>query len=271
MTAELERWRALRARFRELHEDGIFVMPNPWDVGSAKLLASLGFNALATTSSGLAAALGRHDQHVTLDELIQHASALVEAVDIPISVDTENCFADTAHGVARTVELIAGTGAAGLSIEDYDPSRGLYSLDEAVSRVEAAAEAATRHDLVLTARAENHLYGVDDLDDTIQRLVSYRQAGADVVYAPGLERRDAIGRVVAEVGGAVNVLLGRQGPPIGELADLGVRRVSTGGSLAFAAYGAMAEGARELSDSGTSTYIDRALSRRDREAAFDSG
>jgi len=271
MTAESERHNACRKRFRELHERGLFVMPNPWDVGSAKLLAALGFHALATTSSGLAAALGRHDQQVTPDELIEHVRALVEAVDIPVSVDTENCFAETADGVARTVEQIGATGAAGLSIEDYHPSRGLYHLDEAVRRVEAAADAARDQDLVLTARAENHLYGVDDLDDTIHRLHAYRQAGADVVYAPGLERRDAIGRVVSEVGGAVNVLLRRHGLAVGELTDLGVRRVSTGGSLAFAAYGAMTQAARELSDSGTSTYIDSVLSTADREAAFDSG
>lgn len=260
-----------RARFEELHQRGIFMMLNPWDVGSARLLVSLGFPALATTSSGLAASMGRMDQQVSLDELVDHVGALVEAVDVPISVDAENCFALTPSGAAENVERVAGTGAAGISIEDFHPEDGLYAREEAADRVRAAAEAAHSHQMVLTARAENHLYGVDDLPDTIARLVAYRKAGADVLYAPGLEAAGAIGQLVDAVGGPVNVLLRRRGPSVRELRELGVRRVSTGGSLAFAAYGAAVSAARELLGHGTSSYIDHVLAMADREAAFAPG
>ena len=193
----------LRQRFSELHAVGTFVMPNPWDVGSARLLEALGFPALATTSSGYAASLGRLDQQVTLDELLAHVVTLVDAIDIPLNVDAERLYADEPEGVAETARLLAGTGAAGFSIEDYDPVRErLDPLDEAVARVGAAAEVARTHGLVLTARAENHLYGVDDLDDTIARLQAYRDAGAHVVYAPGLASLDDIARVVRETGAA---------------------------------------------------------------------
>ena len=213
-------------------------MANAWDVGSARILASLGFEAIATTSSGHAASLGRLDQRVTLEELLAHVRALVDAVDVPVSVDGERCFADDAQGVAATVERIADTGAAGVSIEDYEPDSGIDPIEVATERVAAAGEVTRSTGMVLTARAENHLYGVDDLEDTITRLIAYRQAGADVVYAPWL-------------------------------ADIGVRRVSTGGALAFAAYGAMTTAARELLSEGTSTYIGRGLSMDDRQAAFD--
>ncbi|MCU1380849.1 MAG: 2-methylisocitrate lyase, partial [Acidimicrobiales bacterium] len=232
----------MRRRFRDLHAEGTFVMPNPWDVGSARLLASLGFPALATTSSGHAASLGRADQHVTLDELVVHAAALVAAVDVPLNVDAEHCFAD----IVETVERIAGTGAAGLSIEDFDPAaRAVEPAGVAAERVGVAAEAAHRHGLLLTARAENHLYGVDDLDDTVDRLRAYRDAGADVVYAPGLRRLDDIARVVG-LGVPVNVLAMPGGPAVAELASVGVRRVSTGGSLARAAYDELRRAATEL-------------------------
>ena len=244
-------------------------MPNAWDVGSARILASMGFEAIATTSSGHAASLGRMDQRVTLEELLSHVNALVRAVEVPVSVDAERCFADDADGVAITVEEIAATGAAGISIEDYDTRSGMDSLEVAVQRVKAAAGAARAAGMVLTARAENHLYGVDDIDDTIDRLVTYRDAGADVVYAPGLTDLGQIRRVVESTRAPVNVLALPTGPAVGELAEAGVRRVSTGGALTFAAYGAMAEAARELASEGTSTYAARALSRDDRRAAFD--
>lgn len=234
-------------RFRTLHDDGFFVMPNPWDVGSAVRLEKLGFSALATTSSGHAASLGRKDQQVDLDELVAHVVALVAAVDVPINVDSERLFADTPDGVAVNVGLLVDAGAAGMSIEDYDPATG--AIDDrgvATERVAAAAEAARARGAVLTARAENHLHGVDDLDDTIARLRSYRQAGAEVVYAPGLTDAAAITRVVEEVGGPVNVLLMPSGPPPAELAGLGVRRASTGGRLSGLAYRAMEDAAREL-------------------------
>jgi 2-methylisocitrate lyase-like PEP mutase family enzyme len=257
-----------RSRFSQLHEAGCFVMPNAWDIGSARVLASLGFEAIATTSSGHAASLGRMDQHVTLDELLAHVDALVTAVEVPVSVDAERCFADDAGGVAATVTQIAGTGAAGVSIEDYDPDVGIDPVDIAVERVAAAAEVTRAHGMVLTARAENHLYGIDDLDDTIARLIAYRQAGADVVYAPWLADIGQIGRVVSESGAPVNVLARVDGPDVAELATAGVRRVSTGGALAYAAYGALATAARELLSAGTSSYIGLGLSMDDRRAAF---
>jgi 2-methylisocitrate lyase-like PEP mutase family enzyme len=248
----------LRQRFHDLHADGCFVLPNPWDAGSARILASLGFSALATTSSGHAATLGRQDQHVTLEELAGHAAALVAAVDVPLNVDAEHGFADRPEGLAATVDRLASTGAAGFSIEDFDPAAGrLHPLDEATARVAAAAEANRRHGLVFTARAENHLHGVDDLADTIRRLEAYRDVGADVAYAPGLVDLADITRVVTEVGIPVNVLARPGGPPVAALADAGVRRVSTGGALAFAAYGELVRAATELRDAGTSEYAAR--------------
>lgn len=260
---------ALRERFRRLHEEGLFVMPNPWDAGSARLLASLGFPALATTSSGHAATLGRLDQQVTRDELLAHAAALAAAVDVPLNVDAERCFADDPAGVAETVRLIADTGAAGCSIEDYDPSTGgIEPVEAAAERVAAAADVAHEHGLVLTARAENHLYRIDDLDDTVGRLRAYREAGADVVYAPGLVALDDIARLVREVGRPVNVLARPKGPSIADLESVGVRRVSTGGALARAAYRAAVTGARELLGDGTSTYAARSSADADIERAF---
>ena len=240
----------LRTRFRELHRAGTFVMPNPWDVGSAHLLAGLGFPALATTSSGHAASLGRRDRQVTRDELVAHAAALAAAVDVPLNVDAERCFADTPAGVAETVGLLAGTRAAGLSIEDYDPAAGaIEPLEVAAARVAAAAEVARAEGLVLTARAENHLFGAGDLDDTITRLRAYRDAGAEVVYAPGLTDLAEIARLVEALAVPVNVLAVPGAPPIPELASVGVRRISTGGALARLAYGAARSAAQDLLDS----------------------
>lgn len=245
-------------------------MPNPWDVGSARLLASLGFPALATTSSGHAASLGRSDQKVTRDELLTHAAALAGAVGVPLNVDSERCFADNPEGVAETVHMIAETGAAGCSIEDYDPARdAIDPIDAAAERVAAGGGAARTHGLVLTARAENHLYGIEDLDDTLARLSAYREAGADVVYAPGLADIDDIARVVRAVDAPANVLLLKEGPSILELAAAGVRRVSTGGALAKAAYGALMRAAEELRDRGTSTFAEHDLSETQIEAPFD--
>jgi len=237
----------LRARFHELHQRDLFVMPNPWDVGSALRMADLGFHALATTSSGLAWSLGKEDQQVTRGELLMHVAALTGALAVPLSVDAERCFADDLPGVEHTVELVADAGAAGISIEDYDPATGsIDELAKATERVAAAATAAKRTGLVLTARAENHLYGRSNLADTIERLTAYRAAGADVVYAPGLVDLDDIHRVVTEVGGPVNVLRLPSGPSVEKLAGAGVRRVSTGGALARTAYAAMAEEASQL-------------------------
>ncbi len=259
----------MREAFRVLHAAGTFVLPNPWDVPSARLLEHLGFPALATTSSGFAASLGRRDQQVTRDELVAHVASLTAVVRVPLSVDAERGYADDPAGVAGTVRLLAEAGASGVSIEDYDPATGCVDpVGVAVERVAAAAAVCAEYGMVLTGRAENHLYGVPDLDDTIARLTAYRDAGATCVYAPGLRDLGDIARVVGEVDAAVNVLALRDGPAVAQLAEAGVRRVSTGGSLAWAAYGALVAAATELRTTGASTYLDRALPRPLREAAF---
>ncbi len=261
-----------RARFHELHaREGIFVMPNPWDIGSARILQSCGYEALATTSAGYAWLLGKEDHEVTRDELVAHVAQLAEAVDVPLSVDSERCFSNDPAGVAETVRLLAGAGAAGCSIEDWDPVAGrIDDPGHSTELVAAAVEAAHgRPDpLVLTARAENHLHGVTDLDDTIARLVAYRSVGADCVYAPGLTEPDQIAAVVEAVEAPLNVLALPAAPPVSELERLGVRRVSTGSLLARTAYGALLGGARELLSSGTSRYAEVAISPEERAAAF---
>jgi 2-methylisocitrate lyase-like PEP mutase family enzyme len=264
-----------RARFRALHAgDQLFVMPNPWDIGSARLLASCGFEALATTSAGFAWSLGRLDQSVSRAELIAHVASLADATTVPFNVDSERCYPDDPGGVAETVALLADAGAAGFSIEDYDPAtESIDDLEVAAERVAVAAEAAHRppDPMVLTGRAENHIRGVDDLDDTIARLIAYRDAGADAVYAPGLSDIDQIAAVVDAVGVPVNVLALPNGPTVAELASVGVRRVSTGGALAGSAYGALMAGARELLTDGTSRYAESGVSREALRAAFDQG
>jgi 2-methylisocitrate lyase-like PEP mutase family enzyme len=261
-----------RARFRALHErDELFVMPNPWDVGSARLLAAEGFEALATTSQGFAWALGKHDQTVTREELVAHVAELASATPLPLNVDSERCYPADPGGVTETVSLLGGAGAAGFSLEDFDPATGAMDpIEVATARVSEAAAAAHGLDdpLVFTARAENHIRGVDDLDDTIARLTAYRDAGADVVYAPGLVDVDQIATVVQAVGVPVNVLALPGGPTIAELAAVGVRRVSTGSLLAGAAYGALVAGARELLGSGTSEYGSKGVPREAASRAF---
>ena len=258
----------IRERFRALHDaDATFVMPNPWDIGSAKLLESLGFPALATTSSGLAASLGKHDQNLSRDELVAHVASLTAAIGVPLNVDAERCYSETLDGIAETVTLLADAGAAGCSIEDYDPAiGGVDELGKATERVAAAATAAHAHGVLLTARAEAHLYGAADISATIMRLTSFRDAGADAVYAPGLVDLGEIRRVVDEVGLPVNVLMFPSGPSVGELEAIGVRRISTGGALAWAAYGALVRAATELRDTGAATYAHGGLSRHDRHA-----
>jgi 2-methylisocitrate lyase-like PEP mutase family enzyme len=259
----------MRAQFRELHRRGTFVMPNPWDVGSARILASMGFAALATTSSGFAASLGRMDQRLSRDELVEHVATLTRAVELPLSVDAERCYADTLGGIGDTVDLLAEAGAAGVSIEDYDPATDrVEDVAVGAERVAAAAQACARHGIVLTARAENYLYGRADLHDTIERLRAYRAAGAEVVYAPGLRELADVARLVEAVPGPVNVLALSGGPSVTELAGVGVRRISSGGALAFAAYGALWSAARELLDRGTSTYRSDALTSEQIRAAF---
>jgi 2-methylisocitrate lyase-like PEP mutase family enzyme len=259
------------ARFRELHAgDRLFVMPNPWDLGSARLLEALGFEALATTSQGFAWSLGKLDYGVSRDELVAHVRAVTGATSLPLNVDSADCYPDDPGGVAETVRLLADAGAAGCSIEDYTEGTGLIAVDVAAERVAIAADAArgVAEPIVLTARAENHIRGVADLDDTIARLVAYREAGADCLYAPGLTTLDQIRQVVEAVEAPVNVLALPSGPSIAELEAAGVRRVSVGSLLTSAAYGALVAGARELLDRGTSRYAEGGLPRDLLETAF---
>ena len=243
----------LAARFLALHtRPEPLLLANAWDVGSAKLLGSLGFEALATTSSGHAATQGRGDYSTTREEALAHAAALAAASPLPLSADFEDCYAADAAGVGETVRLAIEAGLAGCSIEDWDGS-ALLGAQEAAERVAAAAEAAHAgpRRLVLTARAENHLRGNPDLADTIERLQAYQEAGADVLYAPALVRAEDIAAVVASVERPLNVLALPGVPPVSELASIGVARVSVGGHFAFAALGAARRAALELLDEGT--------------------
>ena len=243
------------ARLLELHRgERPLLLANAWDAGSAKLLAALGFQALATTSSGYAASLGRLDYGISREEALAHAAALAAATDLPVSADLEECFALDAAGVAETVRLALDAGLAGCSIEDWDPrEQRVYDIDVATERVAAAAAAAHAGSvrLVLTARAENHLRGNPDVRDTIARLKAYEQAGADVLYAPGLELPEDLRELLAAVALPVNVLARAATPPVAELAELGVKRISVGGGFAFAAYGAAVKVAGELLGEGT--------------------
>ena len=234
--------------FRALHAGDPFIIPNPWDAGSAKVLAALGFKALATTSSAFAFTLGRPDGGVNLDEVVAHTRALDEATPLPVSVDLENGYGAAPEDAARAVEAVRAAGAAGGSIEDYDPEAGIYERGHAVERIAAAVEAAGG-ELVLTARAENLIRGVDDLDDTIARLQAYEAAGADVLYAPGLRDAEQVRTVCAAVGRPVNVLA-HGGLTMAEIAEAGGQRVSVGGALGWAAVHAFAEAAVKMRDEG---------------------
>jgi 2-methylisocitrate lyase-like PEP mutase family enzyme len=250
-------------RFLALHRaDRPLLLPNPWDAGAARILASLGFDALATTSSGFAATLGRPDRSVTRDEAIAHSAAIVAATDLPVSADLENGFADEPAAVAETVRLALDTGLAGCSIEDSTgrPDDPIYDAGLAAERVAVAAEAAHTGPgrLVLTARAENHVHGRQDLPDTIARLQAYEAAGADVLFAPGVHRLEDVHELVAAVGLPVNVLALPKAPSVSELAAAGVSRISIGGGFAYAALGALVEAARELREDGTYTFWERA-------------
>jgi 2-methylisocitrate lyase-like PEP mutase family enzyme len=236
------------------------LLPNPWDPGSARLFAWLGFEALATTSSGFAATQGRLDGSMDRDKVMAHAAAVVTATDLPVSADLENGFGDDPDSVAETVRLALDAGLAGCSIEDFTrrPDDPIYDISLAEERMAAAAEAAHAGParLVLTGRADNHIHGRPDLDDTIARLQAYERAGADVLYAPGLTRLDDIGRVVASVHRPVNVLARPGSPTVSQLGGAGVARISVGGALCFAALGAVVEAARELQEHGTYRFLD---------------
>jgi 2-methylisocitrate lyase-like PEP mutase family enzyme len=261
------------ARFLELHQGPEpLLLANAWDIGSAKALAFLGFRAIATTSLGFAATLGRQDGAVTRDEAVAHGGALAAATPLPVNADLEDCFADDPEGAAATVELAARAGLAGCSIEDWSSSRReILDIGPATEKVAAAAEAAHGEPgIVLTGRAENHIRGVEDLADTIKRLQAYQEAGADVLYAPGLVSAADIRSVVSSVDRPVNVLARPGVPAVAELAELGVRRVSVGGALALVAYGAFAEASRELLESGTYGFWETAAKASAVRGAFDA-
>jgi len=256
--------------FRKLHErPGGFTIPNPWDAGTARILAGLGFEALATTSGGLAYVLGRRDAQglVTRDETLRDAAAIVEATPLPVSADLQNCFGDEPETVAETIQRAAEVGLVGGSIEDATtrPDEPIYPLAQAAERVAAAAEAARSlpFPFVLTARAENYLYGRRDLEDTIARLRAFEAAGAEVLYAPGLREIDEIRAVCSAVSRPVNVLAMPGGPSVELLAAAGVRRVSLGSTLVRAALGAFLRAAREVRELGTFTFLDEAAPSRD--------
>jgi 2-methylisocitrate lyase-like PEP mutase family enzyme len=237
--------------FRALHDGEAFVIPNPWDAGSARVMEALGFEALATTSAGFAFTLGRRDGGVTLEQLAEHVRALDEATDLPVSVDLENGFGPDPEDAAVAIARAAAAGAVGGSIEDYDPDDGIYSLNHAVERVAAAAEVAQGLDFpfTFTARAENHIRGNPDLDDTIARLQAYERAGADVLYAPGLGSADEIRAVCEATTKPVNVLV-LPHFSVGEIASAGARRISVGSLLTWVAVDAMADAAIRIRDSG---------------------
>jgi 2-methylisocitrate lyase-like PEP mutase family enzyme len=239
------------ADFRALHEGEPFIVPNPWDAGSARVLEALGFKALASTSSGFAFTLGRRDGGASLDDVVAHVRLLDRATSLPVSVDLENGYGADPEAAATAVVRAAKAGAVGGSIEDYDHGGEIYAIDHAVERVATAREAADGigFPFMLTARAENHIRGNPDLDDTIARLQAYEQAGADVLYAPGLRNGDEIRAVCEATSRPLNVLA-RAGLSMREIVDAGGRRVSVGGALTWVAVGAMAAAAEKMRDDG---------------------
>lgn len=253
--------------FRELHVPGRpLLMPNPWDVGTAKLLTSLGFQALATTSSGHAATLGLLDGSVDRSAALAHAASIVAATEVPVSADLENGFAENPDAVAAAVTDALTAGLAGCSIEDFTPTADppIHDINLAAERVAAAAEAArTGAGLVLTARAENFIRGNPDLADTIVRLQAYQEAGADVLYAPGLTAVDDIRRLITSVDRPVNILVRPGLPPVTELAEVGVARISVGGAFNQVALAALTRASRELLDHGTYGFMDLATEGRE--------
>ena len=262
-------------KFRQLHQrNHAFIIPNPWDVGTARLLQSLGFEALATTSGGFAFSLGKQDGAIDRDTMLAHAAAIAAASDLPVSADLENGYADDPVGVAETIRLAAQGGLAGCSVEDVPQGRGNepYEISIAAERVRAAAEAA--HSLpfpfTLTARAENFIVGHPDLRDTIARLQAFQEAGADVLFAPGLKSSDDIKEVVRSVDRPLNVIMGLQGVQLSlaDLSALGVKRVSVGSALARSAITAFLQGAREMQANGTFTFAEDAVKYADLNAMF---
>lgn len=252
-------------KFRDLHDrDGVFVIPNPWDMGTARVLASMGFEALATTSAGLAFSLGVPEGLLGRDQVLAHCRDMVEATPLPVSADLEKGFGDDPETVAETVRLAAETGLAGCSIEDHtgNVDKPVFEFSHTVERIAAAVEAARAlpDDFMLTARAENFLHGRPDLDDTIKRLQAFEAAGADVLYAPGLVALEDIREVCASVSRPVNVVMGMPGPTFGvpELAEAGVKRISIGSAFSRLAFGSLMSAAREILEDGTFTFAEGA-------------
>jgi 2-methylisocitrate lyase-like PEP mutase family enzyme len=266
--------------FRALHErPGVFIIPNPWDPGTAKLLASLGFEALATTSLGLANSLGRVDGTGTVSrrEVLDNCRDIAEATDLPVSADLENCYADEPRAAAEMIRLAAEAGVVGGSIEDAtgDPSQPIYDFQLAIERVQAAVEVARSlpFPFVLTARAENLLHGRNDLEDTIRRLQAFEQAGADVLYSPGVRDLATIRTVVSSITKPYNVVMSAADPAItdAELAAAGVKRISVGGALSRLALAAFLRGAREMKDKGGFTWVRETVPTKDLKAIFTGG
>jgi len=266
MPTQSEKGRA----FRALHErDSAFIIPNPWDIGTARLLAHLGFEALASTSMGYAFSAGQLDNTVDRDRILKHVSEITAATDLPVSADLENGFGDDPEAAAETIRLAAAAGVVGGSLEDATgrPESPIYDRHHAADRVRAAAEAARSlpFTFTLTGRVENYLHGLPDLKDTIARLQAYQEAGADVLYAPGLATRDDIAVVVSAVDRPVNVVMGLQGVQLSlaDLSAIGVKRVSVGSTLSRTALGAFLRAAREMRDHGTFAFANEAASSRE--------
>ncbi len=264
-------------RFRALHErPGAFIIPNPWDAGTARILASLGFEALATTSAGLAFSLGVKEGVVSKATALAHCRTIVEATSLPVSADLEKGFGDSPEEVAQTIRDAAATGLAGCSIEDHTgrQSEPIYDFNLASERIQAAVESkrALPHDFILTARCENFLWGRRDLDDTIKRLQQFESAGADVLYAPGLGDLESIRTVCASLSKPVNVVMGMPGARFGlrELEEAGVKRVSVGSALSRAAFGAFVRAAKEMKAQGTFDFASDAIGFKEVEAYFEN-
>jgi 2-methylisocitrate lyase-like PEP mutase family enzyme len=256
--------------FRRLHtQPHAFVIPNPWDIGTARVLEKMGFKALATTSMGYAFSIGQRDNTLSRQQAMAHIAAVASATDLPVSADLENGFGDEPQSAAETIQLAARAGVVGGSIEDATgkPDDPIYAVELATERIRAAVEAARSlpFDFVLTARAENYLHGRLDLKDTIRRLQSYQEAGADVLYAPGLTSREDIASVTASVDRPVNVVMGLQGVQLSleDLSALGVKRISVGSALYRTALGAFLRAAQEMADAGTFTFASAAASPRE--------